>query len=486
MMSGAHEESHNDGRTLWHGRFAGGPADELMAFTASLPFDRQLWQEDIDCSRAHVRGLGHASLLDAVEVVAILEALDTAETELLAGTFKFLDSDEDIHTAIERRVTEVCGPTGAKLHTGRSRNDQSVTGLRLWCKRRIIDVCERIIALQGVLLDRAREAGVSDDAVYLPGYTHLQRAQPVTLAHHFLAHAWAFERDLQRMWQSRARLDVSILGAGALAGTSLPLDPDYTAREMGFARRFDNSLDAVSDRDFVAEMLFDLSLIGIHLSRLGEEWVLWTSEEFGFATLDDSFATGSSMLPQKKNADIAELARGKTGRLIGNLTGLLTVLKGLPLAYNRDLQEDKEPLFDSFEQVTLGLSAVAGMIRTAKLNAEAMKEAADSPLLAATDLAEHLVRSGTPFREAHAIVGSLVRRSLAGEGSLVDIVRTEPRLADVADELCAPGSAVRNRTSPGGAGPVPVSVQIDVFEQSLTSWIERIGSPDVQQSKGKR
>lgn len=473
-MTSVDPTSGDEARTLWHGRFDRSPAEDLMAFTQSLSFDRQLWREDIDCSRAHVRGLGHVGLLTDVEMNQILGGLETIEGELQNGVFVYVPSDEDIHTAVERRVTELVGPVGAKLHTGRSRNDQSATGLRLWCKRRIVDISLRIVALQEVLLDRAQWAVAED--VSLPGYTHLQRAQPVSLAHHFLAHAWAFGRDLERLWQTFDRLDVSVLGAGALAGSSLPLDPDFTAHEMGFARRFDNSLDAVSDRDFVAEMLFDIAMIGTHLSRLGEEWVLWTTEEFGFAVLDDAFSTGSSMLPQKKNADIAELARGKTGRLIGNLTGLLVVLKGLPLSYNRDLQEDKEPLFDSVEQVMLGLAAVTGMIATAELNASAMKSAADTPVLAATDLAEHLVRRGMPFRRAHAIVGSIVRRSLAGEGALIELVRAEPLLGDEAAELCSPGVAVGNRTSPGGAGPLPVSVQIDAFRKVLSNWMERVTS----------
>ena len=473
-MSGNGSPSTSDSRTLWHGRFADGPADELLSYTASLPFDRTLWREDIDGSRAHVRGLRHVGLLTEEEERRILAALDGVEDEMRDGSFVFAVSDEDIHTAVERRVTEICGPVGAKLHTGRSRNDQSVTDLRLWCKRRIVDVADRILDLQRVLLTRAREAGTGEEAAYLPGYTHVQRAQPVTLAHHFLAHGWSLERDLDRLWRTRDRLDVSVLGAGALAGSSLPLDPDFTATQLGFARRFDNSLDAVSDRDFVAEFLFDLSLIGLHLSRLGEEWVLWTSEEFGFAVLDDAYATGSSMLPQKKNADIAELARGKAGRLIGNLTSVLAMLKGLPLAYNRDLQEDKEPLFDSVQQVSLGLTALAGMISTARLSLEVMKAAADGQTLAATDLAEHLVRSGVPFREAHATIGALVRRSLAGEGSLADLVRAHEGLGEGAVELCAPGAAVRNRTSPGGAGPEPVAIQIQVFERAVSTWSERI------------
>lgn len=466
----------SNGRTLWHGRFASGPAHDLIAFTSSLSFDSSLWREDIACSRAHVRGLSHVGLLGVDEMNQILSALDVVEQEMSSGSFVFVPSDEDVHTAVERRVTDICGSVGAKLHTGRSRNDQSVTGLRLWCKRRIVDVAEGILALQGVLLAKAELAGTGPQAAYLPGYTHVQRAQPVLLAHHFLAHAWALTRDLERLWQTRARLDVSVLGAGALAGSSLPLDPAFTAQEMGFAKVFDNSLDAVSDRDFVAEVLFDLSLVAIHLSRLGEEWVLWTSEEFGYATLDDSYSTGSSMLPQKKNADIAELSRAKAGRLIGNLTGLLAVLKGLPLSYNRDLQEDKEPLFDSVHTVSLALSAMAGMIDTADLHLDRMKSSADEPGLAATDLAEYLVRAGLPFRDAHAVVGDLVRRSLAGEASLESLVRRHPSLGDDAAKVLDRGAAVRNRMSPGGGGPGPVGVQMGEFRRHHDQWTRTVAA----------
>ncbi len=450
-------------QTLWHGRFEGGPADALMAYTASLPFDRELARDDIAGSRAHVAGLVAAGIYGADEATRVLEALDAVGEELTEGRFVFVDSDEDIHTAIERRVTEMTGELGARLHTGRSRNDQVATDLRLWCRRELGGVARGVLALARTLYERAGDAG---DA-YLPGYTHLQQAQPVLLSHQLLAHGWALLRDLDRLQDCRKRLDVSPLGAGALAGTSLPIQPRVAADELGFAAVFENSLDAVSDRDFVAETVFVLALVGIHLSRMGEEIVLWSSQEFGFCRLDDAYATGSSMLPQKKNPDIAELARGKAGRLIGNLTGLLATLKALPLAYNRDLQEDKEPLFDSVRQIGLGLQAMRGLYATLTFETDRMAEAADQPTAAATDLAEFLVGSGTPFRSAHAIVGDLVRRSLAGEGALVDLVAVHPALGPEAAALVAPGVPVRRRISPGGAGPGPAAVQRERFSAAL-------------------
>jgi argininosuccinate lyase len=367
---------------------------------------------------------------------------------------------------VERRVTDLAGPAGAKLHTGRSRNDQSATDVRLWMRRSLAEVARRVVALQTVLLERAEHAGQT----YLPGYTHLQRAQPVLLAHHLLAHGWSLGRHVDRLAELAARVNVSPLGAGALAGSSLPLDPDSTAADLGFAARFENSLDAVGSRDHVAEALFVVSLIAIDLSRIGEELVLWTTDEFGFARLDDAYATGSSMLPQKKNPDIAELARGKAGRLIGNLTGFLATMKGLPLSYNRDYQEDKEPLFDSVDQVTLGLAAVTGMMATISWIPERMQAAADAETSAATDLAELLVRQGTPFREAHAIVGTLVRRALAGEASLVALVTADERLGPQAAALVAPGVSVRQRTTPGGAGPEAVAAQLERFRDRLAGW----------------
>ncbi len=451
--------------TLWHGRFGSGPAAELRALNDSLPFDQRLYADDIAGSRAHVRGLVRVGLVTPEEGAAVLQALDQVEAEMSAGTFVYGDDDEDIHTAVERRVTELAGPAGAKLHTGRSRNDQVATDIRLWAKRELAVVAARVVDLQEVLLHRATEAG---DA-YLPGYTHLQRAQPVLLAHHLLAHGWALSRDIGRLGDCIDRLDVSPLGAGALAGSSLPLDPDGVAADLGFAGRFENSLDAVSDRDHLAEGLFALTLLAVHLSRIGEELVIWSTEEFGFVRLDDGYATGSSMLPQKKNPDVAELARAKAGRLIGDLTGFLAVMKSLPLAYNKDLQEDKEPFFDAVDHVRLTLGAMAGMLASAMFDLERMRIAADSPFSAAVDLAELLVAQGMPFRDAHAVVGGLVRDALqTGPGPeaaqrFVAAVSGHDQLGTEGAALLAPGAAVRNRITPGGAGPAAVAVQLERF-----------------------
>jgi len=458
--------------TLWHGRFEGGPAEALQALNDSLPFDRRMFREDIAGSRAHVRMLSRVGLMSEVDSEAVLAALDAVEAEMADGSFAFAVGDEDIHTAVERRVTELAGDAGARLHTGRSRNDQVATDLRLWTLRELGDLARLVTTFQGTLAARADEAA---DA-YLPGYTHLQRAQPVLLAHHLLAHGWALARDVDRLLDARDRADVSPLGAGALAGSSLPLDPDSVAADLGFAARFENSMDAVGDRDFVAESLFALALLGVHLSRIGEELVLWSSEEFGFVDLDDAFSTGSSMLPQKKNPDVAELARGKAGRLIGHLTGLLATLKGLPMAYNKDLQEDKEPLFDAFDTVRLTLAALDGMVSTLAFRTDRMADAADSPYAAAIDLAEYLVAAGTPFRDAHAVVGALVRAALAGEGSLVDLVSADERLGPEAAALLAPGAPVRQRTTPGGAGPGPVAVQRGRFVNRLAAQAKRIAN----------
>ena len=451
--------------TLWSGRFGEPMSGEAAAYTVSLPFDRVLWRVDLAGSRAHVRGLREAGLLQGSEADELLEALRVAERELATGTFVFTETDEDIHTAVERRVTELAGSTGAKLHTGRSRNDQVATDLRLWTREATSTLVDAVLSLAATLHELADQAGEA----YLPGYTHLQRAQPVLLSHHLRAHAWALLRDADRLCDAGRRADVSPLGAGALAGSSLPLRPDFTATELGFAAPFHNSLDAVSDRDFVAELLFCIAMCGVHCSRMGEELVLWSSSEFGYAVLDDRFATGSSMLPQKKNPDVAELARGKAGRLIGNLVGLLTTLKGLPLAYNRDLQEDKEPLFDSVGQLLAGLAALEGCYRTARFDYARMAEAADDPMAAAVDVAEWLVAKGVPFREAHRLVARAVADAVDEGIPLADAVTRDAGLGPGAAALLAPGVPVQRRTSPGGAGPVPASAQRDALAGALES-----------------
>ena len=462
------------GAALWHGRFESDPAEELMAYTESLSFDRRLWADDIVGSTAHVRMLVEVGIMSATDGDRILAALDSVGEEFANGTFVFEPTDEDIHTAIERRVTQIAGEPGGRIHTGRSRNDQVATAVRLWCRREVLAVARRALELVETLESRAQWADSQVPSVRMPGYTHVQHAQPVLLSHHLRAHAWAILRDVDRLSDALRRADVSPLGAGALAGSSLPLDPAFSAAQMGFTSTFANSLDAVSDRDFVAEILFAIALLGVHLSRIGEEWVLWTSAEFGFAVLDDGFATGSSMLPQKKNADIAELARGKAGRLIGNLTGLLAMLKGLPLSYNRDLQEDKEPLFDSVDQVRRALVALNGMISTATFRTDRMAEAADSEGLVATDLAEYLVRVGVPFREAHAIVGKVVRDSIATGTPMVDLVRAHPQFGNEAAALFEPGTAVRNRHTPGAAGPDAAPAQRERLAAAIAAAAARL------------
>ncbi|MHB8263681.1 MAG: argininosuccinate lyase [Acidimicrobiales bacterium] len=458
--------------TLWQARLGGVTDESVLRFTESLSFDIRLAPYDIEGSRAHVHGLARSGIITAEEESVLLASLNRVGVEFEQGTFEIRPGDEDIHTAVERRVTELAGDTGSKLHTGRSRNDQVATDLRMYVRSKVLDVMDLTVDLEDTLLARAVDAGDT----YMPGYTHLQRAQPVMLAHHFLAHAWAFSRDVDRLSDLLARMDVSPLGAGALAGSSLPLDPVRTASDLGFDAPFENSLDAVSDRDFVAEALFDLALIGVHLSRIGEEIVIWSSEEFGFVTLDDKYATGSSMLPHKKNPDVAELARGKAGRLLGNLAGFLATLKGLPLAYNRDLQEDKEPTFDSFEQVERALPAVRGMIDTMTIRAERMIKAVDDSNVAAIDLAEWLVERKVPFRVAHGMVASLVKDSIERGVPLSELVVAHPDLGYEAAGLLEPGISVKRRTTWGGAGPVAFLRQLERFKDQVELDRARISS----------
>jgi argininosuccinate lyase len=467
--------------TLWQGRLGKGPSPELMAISESVSFDRCLAVDDLAGSRAHVRGLERAGVLQAEEAAILLAAIEHVGEELAGDQFLFRPTDEDIHTAIERRVTEIAGEVGAKLHAGRSRNDQVATDLRLWCKRELAGVVSLVVELQEALLERAEGA---EDA-YLPGYTHLQRAQPVLLAHHLLAHGWALARDVDRLLDAVARADVCPLGAGALAGSALPLDPDWVATELGFGARFENSLDAVSDRDFVAEAVFSLALLTVHLSRVGEEVALWSSEEFGFLRLDDAWATGSSMLPQKKNPDVAELARAKAGRLIGHVATVLAVLKGLPLAYNRDLQECTEPLFDAVRQVRRALAALTGLVSTASFDLTRMQEAADGQAAAAADLAEWLVERGMPFRRAHSTVAGLVRDSVQRHVPLAELVEAHPALGTEALALLEPGVPVSRRSTPGGAGPGPVAEQLARFRKRLDLEAERVRPGDQVGAAGR-
>ena len=434
--------------TLWGGRFNDSMDASLWALSESYSFDHLLYAHDIMGSRAHVRGLVAAGLLDEAQGTTLLGALDDIESEFDRGIFVRAASDEDVHMAIERRATELVGDVGARLHTARSRNDQVATTLRLFTRDAVAQIALECLALVDALIEVGERYPEAD----LPGYTHLQRAQPVLLSHHLNAHAWSLLRDVERLADTRRRLNVSPLGAGALAGTSLPIQPAMTAEMLGFDRAFDNSMDAVSDRDFVAESLFCVAMVGIHLSRMGEELVLWTTSEFGFASLGDAFTTGSSMLPQKKNSDVAELTRGKSGRLVGNLTSLLVTMKGLPLSYNRDLQEDKEPLFDSVRQVIMMLTAMRGAYRSMQFDEQRAHVAADDEYLVAIDIAERLVEDGVAFRQAHERVGRLVGVAAQSGRPLAEVVRNEPDGARFAD-LFEPGAALTRRRSPGAAGP---------------------------------
>ncbi|HEV2086672.1 MAG TPA: argininosuccinate lyase [Cryptosporangiaceae bacterium] len=447
---------------LWGGRFAGGPAEALARLSLSVHFDWRLAPYDLAASRAHARVLNRAGLLDGDELGRMLAALDDLEAACAAGEFRPTVDDEDVHTALERGLLERLGTLGGKLRAGRSRNDQVATDLRLYLRDHARGVAARLVELAEALTDQAeRHLGVP-----APGLTHLQHAQPILFSHQLLAHVQAFLRDLDRLADWDRRAAISPLGAGALAGSSLPLDPHAVAAELGFDAPAANSIDAVSDRDFAAEFLFVAALTGVHLSRLGEEVVLWSSQEFGWVTLDDAYTTGSSIMPQKKNPDIAELARGKSGRLIGNLTGLLATLKALPLAYDRDLQEDKEPVFDAVETLGLVLPALTGMVATMTVNTEVLAASAPRGHALATDVAEWLVRRGVPFREAHETVGVLVATASAGGCELNDL--TDAELTAVSDQVdptavrtvLSVGGALRARTTPGSTGPDAVAAQL--------------------------
>ena len=446
---------------LWGGRFESGPAEALTRLSVSVQFDWRLAPYDLLASSAHARVLHKAGLLTDMEITRLLAALDDLGQACRAGSFRPTAGDEDVHTALERGLLERVGALGGKLRAGRSRNDQIATDLRLYLRDHARLITSRLAELETALIGQAeRQSGTP-----VPGMTHLQHAQPVLFAHQLLAHVQAFCRDVGRLQDWDKRAAVSPLGAGALAGSSLPLDPETVAAELGFDSAAANSMDAVSDRDFAAEFCFAAALLGVHLSRLGEEIVLWSSHEFGWAEIDDAYATGSSIMPQKKNPDVAELARGKAGRLIGGLTGLLTTLKGLPLTYNRDLQEDKEPVFDAADTLLLVLPAMAGLVGTLRFNTERMVRSAAVGYALATDLAEMLVRRGVPFREAHEIVGHLVVWCQVHECDLAEVsdenlARVSPLLTpDMRAALTVPG-ALAARQSYGGTAPVRVAEQL--------------------------
>ncbi|HEY7048410.1 MAG TPA: argininosuccinate lyase [Jatrophihabitantaceae bacterium] len=457
---------------LWGGRFAGGPSDALAALSLSVHFDWRLASYDLAGSRAHARVLHRAGLLADDELAQMLAALDDLDRAVRDGTFVATAADEDVHTALERGLIERLGTLGGKLRAGRSRNDQVATDLRLYLRDQARHIVAAIAGLEQSLTDQAEQ----HRGVAMPGMTHLQHAQPVLLAHHLLAHVHALARDVDRLQDWDKRAAVSPLGAGALAGSSLPLDPEAVAAELGFDRPAANSIDAVADRDFVAEFLFATALLGVHLSRIGEEIIQWATPEFGWVRLDDAWSTGSSIMPQKKNPDIAELARGKSGRFIGNLTGLLATLKALPLAYDRDLQEDKEPVFDTVEQLLVLLPAMTGLIATLGFVSDRLEAAAPAGFALATDVAEWLVRQSVPFREAHEVAGAAVSYCEKRSLDLPDL--TDEQLAEI-DQRLTPdvravlsvGGALRARSTFGSTSPDRVAEQLAALRDAVAGHV---------------
>ncbi|PFG38352.1 argininosuccinate lyase [Georgenia soli] len=467
-------ESH---LSLWGGRFAGGPADALAALSRSTHFDWRLARYDVAGSRAHSRVLHRAGLLDDDELAGMLAALDRLDADVASGAFAPGADDEDVHTALERGLIERAGAhLGGKLRAGRSRNDQIATLVRMYLRDSARELANGVLDVVDALITQAAD---HPDAV-MPGRTHLQHAQPVLLAHHLLAHAWPLMRDVQRWvdWDSRAA--VSPYGSGALAGSSLGLDPDAVAADLGFDASVENSIDGTASRDVVAEFAFVVAMTGVDLSRLSEEVILWATKEFGFVRLDDAYSTGSSIMPQKKNPDVAELARGKAGRLIGDLSGLLATLKGLPLAYNRDLQEDKEPVFDGVDTLELLLPAVAGMVATLTFDTGRMAALAPQGFSLATDIAEWLVREGVPFRVAHEVAGSCVRVCEEQGKELWDL--TDDELAGISEhltpavrEVLSVEGSIASRDGHGGTAPVRVVEQLaraGALSADLRRWAE--------------
>lgn len=449
---------------MWGGRFSGKLDPAAWQLNASLSFDRRLAQQDVRGSLAWAHALQRVGLLSSEECDQICSGLNAIAGEFEQDEFTFHESDEDIHTAVERRLGEMIGPLAGKLHTGRSRNDQVATDLRLWLIDHIPQLDSALADLQKALLERAEQ----DFEIMIPGYTHLQRAQPLLLGHWWLSHFWSLQRDRDRLGQIASRTAVMPLGAGALAGVPFPIDRNALAEALGFAEPSPNSLDAVSDRDFVAEFLFTAAMIGGHISRLAEAVILFSSAEFGFFELSDQYATGSSLMPQKKNPDIFELARGKAGTLLGKLAGMLATLKGLPSAYDKDLQEDKLPLFDSYDTLVSLLPVLAGAVRTMEVKPERMRAALDSSMLA-TDLADYLVEKGVSFRQAHQFVGQAVRAA-SDQGADLNMLplsvfqQISPSFADDVYKVFDPRQSIARRSAYGGTAPQAVREQLQMAQ----------------------
>ncbi len=455
---------------MWGGRFAVGPAEIMEEINASIDFDRKLAAQDIAGSLAHVAMLARQGVVEAADAEAIARGLNEVKGEIEAGTFAYSRALEDIHMNVESRLAEIVGPTAGRLHTARSRNDQVAVDFRLWVRDTIDALLIQIADLQKALSLRALETA----GMVMPGFTHLQSAQPVTFGHHLLAYVEMLGRDAGRFRDARKRLNECPLGAAALAGTSFPIDREATAKALGFDRPTANSLDSVADRDFALEALSAAAISATHLSRFAEEIVLWTTPQFGFVRLSDAFSTGSSIMPQKRNPDAAELVRGKTGRVVGALVGLLTVMKGLPLAYSKDMQEDKEGAFDALETLSLCLAAMTGMVKDLTPDPKRMKAAAGAGYATATDLADWLVRTlKMPFREAHHVTGRIVALA-AGRGvgleklTLADLQSVEPRIGEGAFGVLGVEQSVRSRTSYGGTAPANVRRQ-------AKAWLKRLG-----------
>jgi argininosuccinate lyase len=453
---------------LWSGRFSEDTESSINDFNASIDFDARLWRYDIIGSLAHVKMLGKCGIIAEEEAEAIVVGLGAVKADLEAGISEFSRDYEDVHMNVEHLLLEKIGPVAGKLHTGRSRNDQVATDLRLWLKDELTTIIQLVQVVQGNLLRLSEQ---NFDTI-LPGMTHLQHAQPVRLSHHLLAYFWMLQRDRERLNESYARVDVLPLGSGALAGTSYPIDRNFVAEQLNFRKVSENSMDAVSDRDFVIETLAALALLFVHLSRFSEEMILWNSQEFSFVVMGDNVTTGSSIMPQKKNPDVVELVRGKSGRVFGNLMAMLTVLKGLPLAYNKDLQEDKEPLFDSVDTAIMSLNALNVLLNNIQFNSVRMLAATRGDFSTATDLADFLVRSNLPFREAHEVVGNIVKHCERNKKTLEDVTSSElaqfSLLFKTANkDLGSVAGSVNSRNSQGGVGAGAMADQLQLARQTL-------------------